>query len=105
MPGVKTISSAMIMHKNEEKLIFSDISVNIKPTSDQLAEIGFNAELFAKSLGLDPKVAFLSFSTDGSAKSEETKTVVAAFEKYKTLSSNSNVIGEVQFDAAYIEKS
>ncbi|WP_033161388.1 phosphate acetyltransferase [[Mycoplasma] collis] len=104
MPGIKTISSAMIMHKDDEKLIFSDISVNIKPNSDQLAEIGFNSEIFAKSLGFDPKVAFLSFSTDGSAKSEETETVINAFEKYKTLSTNPNVIGEVQFDAAYVEK-
>ncbi|UWD33979.1 phosphate acetyltransferase [Mesomycoplasma molare] len=98
--GIKTISSAMIMHKEEEKFIFSDISVNIKPNSDQLAEIGINAKEFAKNLGLDTNVAFLSFSTDSSAVSEESKLVADAVEKYNSISKDKKAIGEIQFDAA-----
>ncbi|MBN3534575.1 phosphate acetyltransferase [Mycoplasma procyoni] len=102
--GIKTISSAMIMHKGDEKFIFSDISVNIKPNADQLAEIGLNASEFARSLGIEQKVAFLSFSTDGSAVSEESKLVQEAKEKFNQLSVNTKAIGEIQFDAAFDEK-
>ncbi|TDV23572.1 phosphate acetyltransferase [Mycoplasmopsis mustelae] len=101
--GIKTISSAMIMHKEASKYIFSDISVNIKPNSEQLAEIGLNATEFAKSLGFDPKVSFLSFSTDGSAVSEESKLVVEATAKFNEIS-EIKAIGEIQFDAAFDEK-
>ncbi|WGI36301.1 phosphate acetyltransferase [Mesomycoplasma lagogenitalium] len=99
--GIKTISSAMIMHKEDQKYIFSDISVNIKPSSEQLAEIGINANDFAKSLGFDPKVAFLSFSTDGSAVSEESALVANATHLYNEKNVEKNAIGEIQFDAAF----
>ncbi|MGZ9428732.1 phosphate acetyltransferase [Mycoplasma sp. 1012] len=101
--GIKTISSAMIMHKENEKFIFSDISVNIKPNSDQLAEIGLNAKEFAKNLGIEPKIAFLSFSTDGSAVSDESKLSSEATIKFNELSSDVKAIGEIQFDAAISE--
>ncbi|MGZ9800332.1 phosphate acetyltransferase [Mycoplasma sp. AC1221] len=101
--NIKTISSAMIMHKDDQKYLFSDISVNIKPNADQLAEIGLNATEFAKSLGFDPKVAFLSFSTDGSAVSDESKLSAEATAKFNELS-DTKAIGEIQFDAAFDEK-
>ncbi|SYV97077.1 Phosphate acetyltransferase [Mycoplasmopsis edwardii] len=100
--GIKTISSAMIMHKETEKYIFSDISVNIKPNADQLSEIGLNASDFAKGLGLEPKIAFLSFSTDGSGMSDESKLVAEAVAKFNEVS-DVKAIGEIQFDAAFDE--
>ncbi|UVD81927.1 phosphate acetyltransferase [Mycoplasma iguanae] len=99
-PGIKTISSAIVMAKGSKSLIFSDISVNINPNEIQLHEIGLNAADFAKSLELDPKVAFLSFSTDGSAISDETKKVVEATRLYNEKAPQNPAIGEVQFDAA-----
>lgn len=97
--GIKTISSVMIMHKNNEKFIFSDISVNISPSSEQLAEIGHNATLFAKNLGFNPNVAFLSFSTSGSGKSLEAEAVETATKLYNENAST-KALGEIQFDAA-----
>ncbi|UUD37018.1 phosphate acetyltransferase [Mycoplasmopsis californica] len=102
--GVKTISSLMIMHKGSENYIFGDISINIKPTEDQLVEIAQNTANFAKSLNIEPKVAFLSFSTNFSAKSDESILVHNATEKYNSLNQENIAIGDVQFDAAFDTK-
>ncbi|TNK83775.1 phosphate acetyltransferase [Mycoplasmopsis pullorum] len=99
--GIKTISSVMIMHKeNEETLIFSDISVNPEPNAEQLADIAANATEFAKQLNFDPKVAFLSFSTDGSAKTDKTLMVREATDLYNLKHPSTLALGEIQLDAA-----
>ncbi|EFF41753.1 phosphate acetyltransferase [Mycoplasmopsis alligatoris] len=98
--GIKTISSVMIMHKDENVSIFSDISVNPKPTKEQLSDIGLNAAEFTKQLGFDPRVAFLSFSTDGSALNDDTKMVKEATLDFNTKWDGTKAIGEVQLDAA-----
>ncbi|VEU74585.1 phosphotransacetylase [Mycoplasmopsis citelli] len=97
--GTKTISSAMIMHKDEQNFIFSDISVNVKPTAEQLAEIGLNAKDFATQMGFDPKVAFLSFSTSFSAKTPESELVKLATDLYNEKATQ-KALGEIQLDAA-----
>lgn len=98
--GIKTISSSMIMHKEEEVFLFSDISVQIKPDATQLGEIGLNAAEFAKSLNLDPKVAFLSFSTAKSAVSPESEVVSVATQFFNSKYQGTKAIGEIQLDAA-----
>lgn len=103
-PGIKTISSVMIMHKDEDTLIFSDISVNPKPNQEQLSEIGLNAADFAKQMGFDPRVAFLSFSTDGSAKTDETVMVRNATDLFNENYKGVKAIGEIQLDAALVSE-
>lgn len=103
-PGIKTISSVMIMHKDEDTLIFSDISVNPKPNQEQLSEIGLNAADFAKQMGFDPRVAFLSFSTDGSAKTDETVMVRNATDLFNDAYQGVKAIGEIQLDAALVSE-
>ncbi|QDY88712.1 phosphate acetyltransferase [Mycoplasma anserisalpingitidis] len=103
-PGIKTISSVMIMHKDEDTLIFSDISVNPKPNQEQLSEIGLNAADFAKQMGFDPRVAFLSFSTDGSAKTDETVMVRNATDLFNDTYQGVKAIGEIQLDAALVSE-
>lgn len=99
---IKTISSVMIMHKENQKYLFSDISVNVKPSEEQLAEIGLNASEFAKFLDFEQKTAFLSFSTDGSAVTPESILVKKAVEIFNQKSAYP-AIGEIQFDAAINE--
>lgn len=98
--GIKTISSAMIMHKDDSNFVFSDISVNVKPNAEQLAEIGINAQRFAEQIGLDSKVAFLSFSTSFSAKTPESELVKEATDLFNDKTNFNKAIGEIQLDAA-----
>ncbi|ENY70099.1 Phosphate acetyltransferase [Mycoplasmopsis bovigenitalium 51080] len=98
--GIKTISSVMIMHKENETLFFSDISVNPKPDQSALTDIGINAANFTKSFGIDPKVAFLSFSTNFSAKTPETEMVHNATIDFNQKYEGTKAIGEIQLDAA-----
>lgn len=105
LEGTKTISSCMLMIRGDEIFVFSDISVNVSPDSKQLAEIALNAARFAKKIGLEPKIAFLSFSTAGSARNNLTEAVSSATEIFRQLSGNIYpTIGEVQFDAAMDSK-
>ena len=71
--GVKKTSGAFVMVKGDEKYVFADCAINISPDSNDLAEIGVSSAETAKMFGIEPKVAMLSFSTKGSAKSPETE--------------------------------
>ncbi len=102
-PGIKTISSVMIMHKEEKLYFFSDISVNPKPDLTGLVDIATNAAEFAKAFIEEPKVAFLSFSTSGSAVTPETKLVADATVEFNKVYQGTKAIGEVQLDAAVNE--
>lgn len=98
--GVKTISSVMIVHNEKNTYFFSDISVNVKPDQKALVEIGLNAAQFAQSMGIEPKIAFLSFSTNYSAKTPESELVHNAVEEFNTIYQGTKAIGEIQLDAA-----
>ena len=110
--GVKTISSIMIMSKKEETFVLGDISVNPHPKTKQLVDIAINAYDFVKNSNqilqdvfhIDEKVAFLSFSTLGSAETESTKMVAEATKNFNDLNlTKEKAVGEIQFDAAILE--
>lgn len=101
-PGVSKTSGAFIMMKGEEKLVFADCAITVAPTSQELAEIAVESAKTARSFGVDPRVAMLSFSTKGSAVTEETEKVAKAAEIAKTLAPDLLIDGEFQFDAAYV---
>lgn len=100
-PGKTICVGTMIMiKKNEKPLLFSDISLNLDPTSEQLAEIAVSSAEFMKNvLNIEPKVAMLSYSTKGSGKGEMVDKVVKATEIAKQ-SSNFAIEGEMQADVA-----
>ena len=62
------------MVREEEKYVFADCAINIAPNSQDLAEIGIESAKTAELFGIDPRVAMLSFSTKGSAKSPKQKS-------------------------------
>lgn len=68
--GMSRVSGAMIMERGDEKYIFADCAINIDPDSETLAEIAYQSSKTAEMIGLDPKIAMLSFSTKGSAKEQ-----------------------------------
>jgi len=107
--GTKTISSFFIMISSKKEygeegiLFFADCAVVPNPTSEQLAEIAeATNDNFKIFLQKEPKVAFLSFSTKGSAETDETKEVIEAFNLLKSKRPDIVCDGEFQADAAII---
>ncbi|WP_243387139.1 phosphate acetyltransferase [Bacillus kexueae] len=100
--GVKKTSGVFIMVRGEEKYVFADCAINIAPTSQDLAEIAIESANTAKMFDIDPRIAMLSFSTKGSAKSPETEKVVEAVKLAKEMAPELTLDGEFQFDAAFV---
>ncbi len=99
-PNKKIVVGVMLMVKeNQKSLVFGDVSLNVDPTAEQLAEIAISsAEFYKLIVGDKESVAMLSYSTNGSAKSELVNKVKFATEIAK--GSGMNVDGEMQVDAA-----
>ncbi|MFX3622993.1 MAG: phosphate acetyltransferase [Ectobacillus sp.] len=101
-PGVSKTSGVFIMVRGEEKYVFADCAINISPSSQDLAEIAIESAKTANLFGIDPRIAMLSFSTKGSAKSPETEKVVEATRIAKEMAPELILDGEFQFDAAFV---
>ena len=104
-PGNKIVSSCFILVRpsatgDREVLAMGDCAINIKPTEDELVEIGIETAKTAKVFGIDPKVAYLSYSTLGSGKGEDVDKMRNACEKAKAAAPDLDIEGELQFDAA-----
>ncbi|MCF6410866.1 phosphate acetyltransferase [Pseudalkalibacillus salsuginis] len=100
--GIKRTSGAFLMVKEDERYIFADCAININPTATDLAEIAATSADTARVFGLNPRVAMLSFSTKGSAKSDETQKVIDAVTLLDEVGTDFPVDGELQFDAAFV---
>ena len=100
--GVKKTSGVFIMARGEEQYVFADCAINIAPDSQDLAEIAIESANTAKMFDIEPRVAMLSFSTKGSAKSDETDKVSEAVRIAKEKAPELVLDGEFQFDAAFV---
>lgn len=100
--GVKRASSVFIMVWPDRVLFYADCSVNIAPDPALLADIGRATAATARSFGIEPRVAFLSFSTRGSAEGEEVDAVRQAAALARAAEPGLAVDGELQFDAAVV---
>ncbi len=100
--GIKKTSGVFIMVRGDEKYVFADCAINMSPDSQDLAEIAVESANTAKLFDVDPRIAMLSFSTKGSAQSEETEKVVGALNLAKEKSASLVIDGEFQFDAAFV---
>lgn len=110
-PGLKTVSSFFLMvvpnktFGENGAMIFADCGVVIDPDPLQLAEITLTtADSCRLFLDTDPRIAMLSFSTKGSAKSEKIDKVTEALSIVKARRPDLNVDGEMQVDAALIPR-
>jgi len=112
-PGLKTVSSFFVMiHPNPKfgdngVMIYSDCGMVEMPTAEQLCDIVCDivlasARSWKQLVGTEPRVALLSYSTKGSAKSADTEKVLQALALIKLADSKLLVDGEMQFDAAVI---
>ncbi|WP_226036251.1 phosphate acetyltransferase [Aquibacillus saliphilus] len=101
-PGIKKTSGVFIMVRDEEKYVFADCAINISPESQDLAEIALASADTAGLFDIEPRVAMLSFSTAGSAQSDETEKVTNAVKIAKEQNPDLVLDGEFQFDAAFV---
>ena len=112
-PGIKLASSAFLMGlreptaSGEEVLCFADCAVNPCPTAEQMVDIALaTARTYRALVGRQPKVAFLSFSSKGSAKHELVDKVAQAAAmtkaRFEELKLDAVVDGEIQADAAIV---
>ncbi|MGB6328099.1 MAG: phosphate acetyltransferase [Halarcobacter sp.] len=109
-PGINTVSSTFIMETADGKfgdnglILFADCAVNPEPNAEQLADIASATAATASSVvGLEPRVAMLSFSTKGSAKHPLVDKVQYACDILEEREVNFAFDGEMQADAAIVE--
>lgn len=100
--GMKRVSGSFIMERNNEKYVFADCAINIDPDAETLAEIAYQSVTTARMIDIEPRVAFLSFSTKGSAQGEMVEKIVKAKEIFKQEHHDILADGELQFDAAFV---
>ena len=111
--GANLVSSCFIMVRGEEKLAMGDCAINLSyedsvdkegnvtvSAARKLAEVAVETANTAKVFGIDPKVAMLSFSTNGSGKGATVKLSHDATIEAKAMAPDLAIDGEMQFDAA-----
>lgn len=109
-PGIDVVSGAFVMvlpesspYGSDGLLIFADCAVVPEPDAKQLAQIAVSAAQTARDIaGIDPRVAILSFSTKGSAKSERVDKVIEATAIAHEMDPELMLDGELQADAALV---
>ena len=111
MPGITCVSGAFLMFTNNPSFgeagvfLFADCAVKPDPTASELAQIAVATAQTARSLlNTEPRVAMLSFSTKGSATHETIDKVIEATRLAKEMEPSLHIDGELQADAAIVEK-
>jgi phosphate acetyltransferase len=109
--GVSTLSSMFLLafapipgiREDGFTLAFADAAVLVDPNAEQLADIAIStANTYRTLTGNEPRVAMLSFSTLGSAKSPSTEKMIEATLLARTKAPDLLIDGELQFDAAFV---
>ncbi len=110
MPGISVVSGAFLMIMKESHwgehgiIVFADCAVHPDPDSRELAEIAvMTARTTRAIVGVEPRVAMLSFSTKGSAKHPMADRVIEATRLAKEMEPALLIDGELQADAAIVE--
>src|SRR5438874_798022 len=103
-PGRKHVSGIYMMIFRQQTFFFADTTVNIDPDAETLAEIATATAKFVTRLGIEPRVAMLSFSNFGSVKHPAAATVQQAVAMLHEREPELQVDGEVQADTAVVER-
>ena len=101
-PGVSHVAGLYMMVMENELLFFADTTVNIDPDAETLAEIATLSAGFVRWLGIEPRVAMLSFSNFGSVRHPESDKVRRATERVKEMDPTLVVDGEMQVETAVL---
>ena len=110
-PAIEAVGSEMqaalagiyMMVTQNDTLFFADCTVNIDPDASRLAEIAIAAANFVQQLGIEPRVAMLSFSNFGSVRHPTQQKVADAVRLLHDIRPNLKVDGEMQADTAVVD--
>jgi len=103
-PGRKHVSGIYMMIFRQQTFFFADTTVNIDPDAETLAEIASATASFVTRLGVEPRVAMLSFSNFGSVKHPAADKVQRAVALLHAREPALQVDGEMQADTAVVER-
>ncbi len=99
-PGISIVSGSFLMCLADEVVVYADCAVTPEPDAKGLASIAIASAQTAKSFGLDPKVAMLSYSTGTSGAGPAVEKVAEAVQLVREQAPDICVDGPLQFDAA-----
>ena len=99
-PGTKLVAGMYMVRHKRKKYFFADAAVNINPTAEEIAEITVTAAEGMEWMGIEPRIALLSFSNFGSVRCPETEKMAKAVELIRERRSDLHVDGPVQPDVA-----
>ena len=102
-PAAKLVSSVFFMCLPEQVLVYGDCAVNPDPDAEELADIAIQSADSAKAMGIEPKVAMISYSTGTSGSGNDVEKVREATRIAKELRPDLIIDGPLQYDAATTE--
>jgi len=103
MPGIQKVVGLYMLLIKDRLYFFADTTVNIDPDAEILAETAEMTADFVRRLGIEPRVAMLSFSNFGSAPHPSSMKVKQAVELIKERRPDLTVDGEMQADTAVVK--
>lgn len=102
-PRVGLVAGLYMLVFEKHVVFFGDTTVNIEPTAEQLSQIASLAAALARTFGLSPRIAMLSFSNFGSVRHPEAQKVAEAVRLLRLRDPSLTVDGEMQADTAFSE--
>jgi phosphate acetyltransferase len=99
-PGCSIVSSVFFMCLPDRVLVYGDCAINPDPNAEQLADIAVSSAETARSFGIEPRIAMLSYSTGESGKGADVDKIKEAAKIAKRLRPDLKLEGPIQYDAA-----
>ena len=101
-PGARLVSSVIFMCLPDEVVVYGDCAINPQPDAEDLADIAIQSAASARVLGIEPRVAMISFSTGTSGRGSDVDKVAEATRIVREREPDLPVDGPLQYDAAAI---
>ncbi len=101
-PGYSLVSSVFFMLLPDQVLVYGDCAVNPNPSATELAEIALQSAESAVALGVNPRVAMISYSTGSSGSGAEVEKVAEATRIAQERAPDLPIDGPLQYDAASV---
>ena len=102
MPGSRLVSSVFFMCLPDEVVIYGDCAINPQPAAGDLADIAIQSAASARTFGIEPRVAMISFSTGTSGSGSDVDKVAEATLIVRERAPELAVDGPLQYDAAAV---